>query len=161
MLARDKGVPLPAGWALDKAGNPTTDAAAATILVPTGGPKGSGLAMMFESLTSLMAGNPLLLPALEGRESARRHRQNSVVAAVDINTFTDVAGFKDHVDRTIDGLRALPRADGFDRVQVAGEPEDRTTEERRRDGIPLPLGTVTNLRKAAERFGVPLPARLR
>jgi LDH2 family malate/lactate/ureidoglycolate dehydrogenase len=136
MLARDKGVALPEGWALDRAGNPTTDANAATILVPAGGPKGSGLAMMFESLTSLMAGNPLLIPALEGREGVRRHRQNSVVAAVDIATFTDVAQYRDHVDRTIDGLRGLPRADGFDRVQVAGEPEDRTTEDRRRDGIP-------------------------
>src|SRR5215470_4368651 len=137
LLARDKGIPLPEGWALDRAGHPTTDAKSATILVPAAGAKGSGLAMMFESLTSLMAGNPLLVPALEGQEGAQRHRQNSVVAAVDIGTFTDVAEYRQHIDRMIDGLHALPPAAGFDRVLVAGEPEDQTMEERRREGIPL------------------------
>ncbi|HEX2500382.1 MAG TPA: Ldh family oxidoreductase, partial [Methylomirabilota bacterium] len=75
-LARDKGVALPPGWALDEAGQPTTDAKQAKILVPFGGPKGSGLAMMFETLTSLMVGNPLLGPALFGEAGAGRHRQN-------------------------------------------------------------------------------------
>jgi LDH2 family malate/lactate/ureidoglycolate dehydrogenase len=159
-LAVDKGVALPPGWALDKDGNPTTDATRAAILVPFGGPKGSGLAMMFETLTSLMAGNPLLEPALFGEEGAARHRQNSVVAAIDIGTFTAVDGYRDHVDRLIDGLKALPRAAGVGEILVPGEPEDRSAEERSRDGVPLPAGTVQNLRGVAARLGVPLPANL-
>jgi LDH2 family malate/lactate/ureidoglycolate dehydrogenase len=159
-LAQDKGVPLPPGWALDEAGRPTTDATLAKILLPFGGPKGSGLAMMFETLTSLMAGNPLLGPALSGEPGAGRHRQNSVVAAIDIGAFTDLAAYRAEVDRLIDGLRALPRADGVAEVLVPGEPEDRATEERRRRGIPLPAGTVENLRRVAARFRVPLPAGL-
>jgi LDH2 family malate/lactate/ureidoglycolate dehydrogenase len=154
-LAVDKGVALPPGWALDKDGAPTTDAAKATILVPFGGPKGSGLAMMFETLTSLMVGNPLLEPALFGEEGAARHRQNSVVAAIDIGTFTDVDAYRDHVDRLVDGLKALPRADGVGEILVPGEPEDRSAEERGRDGVPLPPGTIQNLRAVAERLGVP------
>ncbi len=159
-LAVDKGVPIPHGWALDRAGNPTTDAGQATILLPAGGPKGSGLAMMFETLTSLVAGNPLLEPALFGEEGARRHRQNSVVAAIDLATFTDVEAYRDHVDRLIDGLKALPRAEGVAEVLVPGEPEDRCATERVRDGIPLPEGTVRNLRAVAARFDVKLPANL-
>jgi LDH2 family malate/lactate/ureidoglycolate dehydrogenase len=159
-LARDKGVALPPGWALDETGQPTTDAKRAKILVPFGGPKGSGLAMMFETLTSLMVGNPLLGPALFGEAGAGRHRQNSVVAAIDISAFTDLAQYRAEVDRLIDGLRALPRAEGAGEILVPGEPEDRSTEERRRLGIPLPPGTAENLRKAAARFRVPLPAGL-
>jgi LDH2 family malate/lactate/ureidoglycolate dehydrogenase len=159
-LARDKGVPLPPGWALDEAGQPTTDANRAKILLPFGGPKGSGLAMMFETLTSLMVGNPLLGPALSGEAGAGRHRQNSVVAAIDIGAFTDLAAYRAEVDRLIDGLRALPRAEGVAEVLVPGEPEDRSTDERRRRGIPLPTGTVENLRSVAARFRVPLPAGL-
>jgi LDH2 family malate/lactate/ureidoglycolate dehydrogenase len=159
-LARDKGVPLPPGWALDEAGQPTTDANRAKVLLPFGGPKGSGLAMMFETLTSLMVGNPLLGPALSGEAGAGRHRQNSVVAAIDIGAFTDLAAYRAEVDRLIDGLRALPRAEGVAEVLVPGEPEDRSTEERRRRGIPLPTGTVENLRSVAARFRVPLPAGL-
>ena len=159
-LAVDKGIALPPGWALDKDGNPTTDAAKATILIPFGGPKGSGLAMMFESLTSLMAGNPLLAPALFGEEGTGRHRQNSVVAAVDIGTFTDVEAYRDHVDRLIDGLKALPRAAGVGEILVPGEPEDRSAEERGRDGVPLPPGTIQNLRAVAERLGVPMLSKV-
>ena len=66
-LARDKGVSIPDDWALDDDGNPTTDPNLGTILRPFGGPKGSGLALMFECLASLMVGNPLLEPALSGK----------------------------------------------------------------------------------------------
>jgi ureidoglycolate dehydrogenase (NAD+) len=159
-LAVDKGVPIPLGWALDRDGNPTTDAARASILLPFGGPKGSGLAMMFETLTSLMVDNPLLEPALFAQPGAGRHRQNSVVAAIDIATLTDLEGYRDHVDRLIDGLKALPRADGVAEILAPGEPETRCAEERARHGIPLPPGTVQNLRTMAARFDVKLPASL-
>jgi LDH2 family malate/lactate/ureidoglycolate dehydrogenase len=159
-LARDKGVPLPPGWALDETGQPTTDARRAKILVPFGGPKGSGLAMMFETLTSLIVGNPLLGPALFREPGAARHRQNSVVAALDIGTFTDLAAYRAEVDRLIDGLKALPRAEGVTEILVPGEPEDRSMEERSRRGIPLPVGTAENLRGVAARLRVPLPAGL-
>ncbi|MCZ6675748.1 MAG: Ldh family oxidoreductase [Candidatus Poribacteria bacterium] len=159
-LAVDKGIPIPAGWALDKDGNSTTDANLAEILMPAGGPKGSGLALMFECLSSIMAGNPLVAPVLTDKEKGDRHHQNSVVAAIDIGAFTDVAGYKAHIDNVIDAIKALPTAEGFDEVFVPGEPENRCYADRSRHGIPLPEGTVRNLRDVAERFEVELPAGL-
>ena len=157
-LAMDKRVPIPEGWALDKTGKPTTDPKLATILMPFGGYKGSGLAMIFECLSSLMVGNPLLEGAHQGKEGAMQHRQNSVVAAVNIATFTDVETYKARVDTVIEGIKALPRADGVSEIFVPGEPEDRVHDERLRNGIPLPPGTVQKLRDMANRFGVSLPA---
>jgi len=159
-LARDKGVLIPLGWALDKEGNPTADPSQAATLLPFGGAKGSGLALMFECLSSVMVGNSLLEPMLLGRERVRRSSQNSVVAAIDIAAFTDAESYKEHIDGLIDGLKALPRAEGFSEIFVPGEPEDRTREERLRDGIPLPQGTVRNLQSVAERFEVELPPGL-
>ena len=157
-LAVDKGVAIPEGWALDKEGKPTTDPKVAAILMPTGGYKGSGLALMFECLSSLFVGNALLIPALQGKPGATNHRQNSVVAAVNIGTFTDVEGYKANVDTLIDELKELPSVEGVKEVLVPGEPEDNVHAERLRDGIPLPEGTVRNLRAVAERFGVTLPS---
>lgn len=154
-LAQDKGVPIPPTWALDRDGVPTTDPNLATILLPAGGPKGSGLALMFECLSSLMAGNPLLQPVLSGQE--RRHQQNSIVAAIDIGAFTDVETYRANADALIDAEKALPRAEGHSEVFVPGEPEDRTCEDRTRNGIPLPAGTVSRLRKVAEELGVKFP----
>ena len=52
--AYQRGIPLPPGWALDKEGKPTTDAAAglAGSMMPLGGYKGSGLAMMVDILSA-------------------------------------------------------------------------------------------------------------
>ena len=83
------------------------------------------------------------------------------VAAIDIGVFTDVEGYKADVDTLIEGLKALPPAEGFDEVLVPGEPEDRTHEERARDGIPLPGGTVSNLQEVAAKLGIDLPPELR
>ena len=80
--------------------------------------------------------------------------------AVDIRLFTDLPAYREMVDATVDGLKALPRREGVDEIFVPGELEDRETERRERAGIPLPEGTVRNLRKAAQELGVALPAAL-
>src|SRR5262249_48858002 len=58
------GAALPPGTVLTAAGEPTTDAKEAEILLPLGGPKGSGLAFMFEMLASVLAAAPIQVPAL-------------------------------------------------------------------------------------------------
>ena len=156
-VAKDKRIPIPLGWALDQAGKPTTDPHAAAVLLPAGGGKGSGLAMLFECLTSLFAGNPLLAPVFQGKPNADAHHQNSVVAAIDISSFTDAEEYGANADAIVEGIKGLPLADGFSEVLVPGELEDRVQTERARLGIPLPPGTVQKLTTASERFGVPLP----
>jgi len=173
-LAVDKGVPIPEGWVLDKEGNPTTDPAQGVIFLPVGGPKGSGLAMLFECISSVIIGNPLLGPRLMEKKAEVKQAevkgahpdhlprpiQNSVVAAIDIEQFTDVESYKEHIDNLIDGIKGLPKAEGFKEIMVPGEPEERTFADRSINGIPLPEGTIRNLRSVAERFGLKLPAGL-
>ena len=154
-LAQDKRIPLPEGWALDAEGMPTTDPFLAKNLLPVGGPKGSGLALMFQALTSQMAANPLLAPVLDGQSNT--HGQNSIVAVIDISLFTDLDEYRAGIDELIDHLKALPKADGFDDIHMPGEPEFGTLAERTQNGIPLPPGTVEKLRAAAQRFDLTLP----
>jgi (2R)-3-sulfolactate dehydrogenase (NADP+) len=58
MVAAQKGEAIPAGWALDKQGLPTTDAKAALegMMLPMGGPKGAMLALMVELLVVALTG---------------------------------------------------------------------------------------------------------
>ena len=58
-LAADRGEPIPNNWAVDREGNPTTDAIAAMqgAMLPIGGPKGSALVLMVELLTAAMTGS--------------------------------------------------------------------------------------------------------
>ena len=156
-LAQDKGESIPTDWSLDPQGNPTTTPSFDNVLLPFAGPKGSGLALMFATLSNVMVANPLLEPNITGRAPTSRGVQNSFLVAVDIAAFTDVDEYKDNIDRLIAAQKTLPTADGFDEILVPGEPEYRMQAQRSRSGIPLPMGTVDNLRPIAERFGVEMP----
>ncbi len=58
MVAAQKGEAIPLGWALDKHGQPTTDAKAALegMMVPAGGTKGAMLALMVELMVVALTG---------------------------------------------------------------------------------------------------------
>ena len=152
--ARKIGRPIPAGWALDRDGNPTTDPQAALIPLPLGGPKGSGLSLMIELITSLVVSNPIIASALEVAGDGTRHRQNGLVLAIDLRRFGDPEAFRSEVDRVIVALKALPHAPGVLEVLMPGERGSRAFEDRTRDGIPLPRAIVDELRGVATRFGV-------
>jgi (2R)-3-sulfolactate dehydrogenase (NADP+) len=61
MLMAKEGKPIPLGWAVDKEGNPTTDAQAALTgsLTAIGGVKGTALALMVEALCVALTGAAL------------------------------------------------------------------------------------------------------
>lgn len=155
MNARNAGRALEPGQAIDAEGRMTTDSAEAVVPMSLGGPKGSGLSLMFECLTSLMVGVPLLAPAILDNE--REHMQNALVIAVDIAAFTDPASYKSEIDRLVSALKALPPAEGVDEVMAPGERGDAKLPRREANGIPVPAGIWNNLAGLSERFGVTLP----
>jgi ureidoglycolate dehydrogenase (NAD+) len=112
---------------------------------------------MFECLSSLMAGNPLVTSTIAGPEPVRPGTQNSFLAILDIGFFTDPAEYRQNVDLLIRTEKGLPRLPGVEEILVPGEPEERVLAERLARGIPLPAGTVTKLKIAAERFGLEMP----
>ncbi len=154
LQARKTGQAIPPGLAIDGNGTLTTDPQAARTPLPLGGPKGSGLSLMIECLTSLMLANPLLAEVLEDTDRGRHHRQNGLTLAIDVARFGDPASFRHEVARVIAALKALPRRSDVDEILMPGERGDRTFELRRREGIPLPRAIANELRALASRLGV-------
>lgn len=152
--ARRTGEPLPEGAALDAEGNVTRDATKAVTPLPLGGPKGSGLAVMVECLTSLVLSNPIAAEVLEGTAEGKRHRQNCLAIAIDIARFGDPHAFRREAQRLIRILKALPRAAGVDEILMPGERGRRTLERRTREGIPLPPSVAAELSQVADTLGV-------
>src|SRR5207247_1952768 len=152
--AKRTGEPIPEGWALDKDGNPTTDPQAAQIPLPMAGPKGSGLSLMIECITSLVAANPLLAESLEGTPEGRRHRQNGFVMAIDLAQFGDPEGFRREVDRLVKALKSLPVDPEAGEILMPGERGRRTFERRSHDGVPIPRAICDELQALANRLGV-------
>src|SRR5262249_44369741 len=63
LTAAQRGETVPADWAVDADGRPTTDAQEALrgALQPIGGPKGAALALMVEMLAGCLAGGAVWL----------------------------------------------------------------------------------------------------
>jgi len=158
LQARATGAALPSGTVLTAAGEPTTDSKDAEILLPLGGPKGSGLAFMFEMLASVLAAAPIQAPAL-GPQKRTRHTGNTAMLAIDIETFRPLIDFKTDADALAAVVKALPRQTGFDEILLPGERGNRTETVRRKSGIPIPAKLWEELAAIAKESGVKMPAQ--
>lgn len=148
---------LAPGLALDAQGHPTTDGQAASIPLPLGGAKGSGLSLMIEMLTSLATGNPLIAEFFSGKPEGKRHQQNALILAIDAFRFCPEVMFRADVARTIAALKALPPDPAAGGILMPGERGNTEMVRRRRDGIALPGAVVNDLAAAASKAGLTSP----
>ncbi len=153
---QQRGQPLPEGWALDTAGRPTTDAAAAIdgLSLPIGEFKGANLAFVMGILSSMLSG------ASYGSELGDMYRgptpgqDGHFACAIRISAFEEPGRFKERIDAAIQELHAARLAPGFDRVYAPGEKEFLTERSYRQSGIPLTRQTIGDVLSTAERLGV-------
>jgi LDH2 family malate/lactate/ureidoglycolate dehydrogenase len=150
---------IPQGWAMDSEGVPTTDTQTALtgLLMPLGGYKGSGLAMMVEILCAVLGGGAMCTELGGIRVQGQPMRTSQLFLAIDVASFMPLDEFQRRMQSLLAMVKSSSPAKGFEEVLVAGEPEWRTEEQRRRDGIPLSDGVWQNLVTAAERLGVTVP----
>ena len=151
-----KGLTLPEGWALDRDGRPTVDPAAAIdgLLMPIGGFKGTGLALIMGLLSSMLSGAAYGTELGDMASGPRAGQDGHFALAIRVGAFEDVDRFKDRVDGAIRQIHACRRAPGVERIYAPGEKEWLTRRDFLRDGIPLNAVTLADLRRAAEGVGV-------
>ncbi|SHN46571.1 Ldh family oxidoreductase [Cryptosporangium aurantiacum] len=158
LLAQKRGdASIPAGWATDADGVPTTDPAVASVrhLQWFGGHKGYGLALLVELLAGVLTGSSF------GRtehtaspvHGAERVAKGFLFLAIDPARF--VPDFRARVDTLIRDVHASRPAAGVERVLVPGELEHERRQQRHRDGIPLPEALCAELDRYASEVGVP------
>ena len=154
--AAAEGKPIPEGAAIDADGHPTTDAAKAATLLPLGGPKGSGLSLLFECLTGVLAGTPIIT-TLAGLTGPLLPLSNAMLIVVNVANFRKLADYRRDVGLLIQVVKSLPRREGFDEILLPGERGGREAELRRRNGIPLPPKLWRELRDIAQSLGIAPP----
>ena len=135
-----QGKPMPAGWMIDKQGQPLTDSAksAEGLLMPIGGHKGSGLALVLGLLAGTMNG------AAFGRDVVDFNYDNETacdtghfIVALDVSRFMPMPMFKAAVDRHLRDLKSSPKLPGVDAIRLPGEQRLKRRAERARDGVPV------------------------
>jgi len=156
-VAEARGERIPEGWLVDAEGNPTTDPAIYSgnppgALLPFGGHKGHGLAMVLDLLSGAlspagcsMANSPVTGNAL-------------FVQAIKIESFQPLDTFREEAERFVNYVKSSPPAPGFDEVMVPGERSHRTRERRLRDGIDVEPPTWKRIEALVSRFNVAMQA---
>jgi LDH2 family malate/lactate/ureidoglycolate dehydrogenase len=158
IAAAKAGRPIPAGWALDADGHPTTDAAAALVgtVLAIAGPKGAALATMAEVFSGVLAG------AAVGNTVGSMYKQmdrpqdvGHFFCLFDVAAFMDVETFKRRIDDMIDRIKGCRRREGVAEIVVPGELEYRKAQDNRRQGMPVGPETVEELRVLAAEYQLP------
>ncbi|XOV86478.1 MAG: malate/lactate/ureidoglycolate dehydrogenase [Pseudomonadota bacterium] len=153
-VASMKGEPVVEGALFDAAGAPTTDAeaiAAGGSLGPFGKHKGSGLAVICELLAGALVGEWTMQDVSRQQTTTVNHM---LMFVIDPDLFGGAKAFYREVAGMVDWLHSSAPARGFDRVQVAGEPERETMAERQENGIPMDEQTLTSIVQAARAAGM-------
>jgi LDH2 family malate/lactate/ureidoglycolate dehydrogenase len=151
---------IPAGWAFDADGVPTTDTPSAYkgMLYPLGGYKGSGLGMMVEILCSVLGGGAMSQEVGSIRYTEKPTRVSQCFIAIDVKRFMPLEEFTARVEKLVGLVKSTPPAPGYDEVLVAGDPEWRTEAERLKSGIPIEDGNWKTLCGSAAKVGVAVPS---
>lgn len=137
-LARDRGLPIPKGWALDANGRPTDRPERAAVLLPFGEHKGSGLAIFVEILCALLSGAASRHEV--GRLFSDFDRPEEVghfFMAIDPARIADAEVYYARIRQMVASLRALRPVEGAERVLLPGDTESTAEVLRVREGIPL------------------------
>jgi LDH2 family malate/lactate/ureidoglycolate dehydrogenase len=160
------GTPLPEGWVVDRAtGQPVTDPKRISegVLLPIGGYKGSGLALII----GLLAG--VLNSASFGRDvvdftapGTEESNTGQFVVALDVARFLPPEIFAAEMDRHLQELRSSSPLPGFDAVRLPGEKRRRRKEDRSRNGVQLTMPLIKQLDELAASLKLkPLSERVR
>lgn len=163
LLAQKRGdKELPAGWANDDRGRPTTDPAQASVrhLQWFGGYKGYGIALLIEILAGVLTGASFGLVDREPGELTGFDRvtRGYLFVALDPSHYGPVDVFRADVDRLVRDIHESEPAEGVERVLVPGELEHHRRAERLAHGIPLASALVDELDRLGRESGAgPFP----
>jgi LDH2 family malate/lactate/ureidoglycolate dehydrogenase len=158
------GKPMPEGWVVNSTtGEPVTDPkkVGEGVLLPIGGYKGSGLALII----GLLAG--VLNSAAFGRDvvdfmkpGTDTTNTGQFMVALDVARFLPPETFAAAMDRHLNELRSSKRLPGVDAIRLPGEDRRRRRQDRTANGVDLPAGLVRQLDELAASLKIkPLGAR--
>ena len=146
MVAAREGKPIPLGWALDRAGKPTTDAKAALegSMLAMGGTKGAMLALMVELLVTALTGAALGFEASSFFvEEGNRPRLGQAFLVID----PDALGGRETYDARLETLVAAMLEGAA--VRLPGARREALAAAAARDGIDVPAPLLADLTRLA------------
>jgi len=146
--ALDEGGQIPEGWAVDAAGRPTTDPAAALggFLLPFGGHKGSGLSQAVDLLSGVLSGARFLTDITAWTDFPERPSGTGhFFLLIDPTRLLGAEAYGAAIARFRALVQGTPAADPAQPVQLPGEREQQRRDAALARGVVLPRDLVTKI----------------
>ena len=158
-IAKAQNKKLEPGCILDKYGQPSvepSDYLNGGVLLPFGGHKGYGLAVMVECMAGIMS-NAALTKDINSWNEIPGHCGNTghQIIALDISQMMDIEEYCDSVEKMIHQFKNAKKAEGIEEVFYPGELEQRRLEQAG-ENVYLLRSTVESLCRAAKSANVVL-----
>ena len=156
-IKAQRNEPMPEGWMMDREGQPLTDPkrAGEGFLLPIGGPKGYGLALMFGLLAGTLNGAAFGKDVIDfNADSSSLTNTGQAIIAVNIAAFADVRAFRAKVDQIWDEMKSSPKLPGVEEIRLPGERSTAIFDDRMAHGVPVSAELRQSLDQLADRLGV-------
>src|SRR5262245_60386233 len=147
-----RGETMPEGWMMDRQGRPLTDPKRANegFLLPIGGYKGYGLALVFGLLAGTLNGAAMGSDVVEfNADDTTPTNTGHCIVAINVAACQPVAEFRKNVDGLVRDLRKSQRLPGVDAVRLPGDGARAAREDNLKNGIPLPPALAASLAQLA------------
>ena len=151
---------MPEGVAIDAKGRPITDAAQVDkgALLPFGGAKGFGLALMVEVLSGVVTGAGIGHGVKSMYKNFKESGENGhAFGAVDIERLMPLEEYFDRMEALVSLVRGSAVGVAGRRVLIPGEQRWDAYERSQREGVALDAATRTALAELARERGIPVP----
>jgi LDH2 family malate/lactate/ureidoglycolate dehydrogenase len=152
--ALKRGEPIPDTWATDKEGRPTTDPKAALdgFLLPIGGYKGYGLALIVDLFAGLLSGAAYLTHVTSWVDEPEAPQNlGHFFILIDTRSLGPSTWLAERMQDFVGILHSTTPADAQKPVLVPGEQQMNKLERHRRDGIPIEAALREKLEAFAAR----------
>ncbi|OVZ66187.1 lactate dehydrogenase [Pigmentiphaga sp. NML030171] len=156
-----RGEMMPEGWMIDRQGRPLLDPARSDegFLMPIGGHKGYGLALMVGLLAGTLNGAAMGRDVVDfNKDHVTPTNTGQAMLVLNLAAFGPVQGFKEAVDRLVGDLRGSARMPGTERIWMPGEQSHVRRRHYRETGIPVSRGVAAELDQLARELEIPLLA---
>lgn len=146
--------PIPLGWAVDAAGNPTTDPAAALAgtILPMGEHKGYAISFVMDVLSGVLTGSNFGRGVAGPYQPDQRSGCGHLMIVLRISAFMPEQQFARRVERLIEEVKSVPPLSGFSEVRYPGELEALNLRRNRHEGLHLPERTLADLNRLQLEF---------
>ena len=151
------GEMMPEGWMIDRRGLPLLDPKRADegFLLPIGGHKGYGLALIVGLLAGTLQGAAMGRDVIDfNKDAVTTTNTGQAILVIDLRAFGDPAEFKARVDTIVRDIRNSERLDGVARIWLPGEQSHARRERYRVEGIPVSTGVVNEIAAMAREIGI-------